>query len=182
MSSKFYNLFGERITFKQGNLDRYMDIVGRGAIEIDDIAGRGYIRVGKQPLLFHAALPVGFFHAEDGRDRLSEGDELRLMAKHMREQLETMTWRNRPDPITVLPEIVPLQEMLDEVGLARPQRLQAVLGQDGSLRPALFDLKRLGPHFTVVGPPLSGKTTTLYNWVLSLTYLLLARPGADGAN
>jgi DNA segregation ATPase FtsK/SpoIIIE, S-DNA-T family len=28
----------------------------------------------------------------------------------------------------------------------------------------------LGPHFAVVGPPLSGKTTTLYNWVLSLAY------------
>ncbi|MBV9789710.1 MAG: hypothetical protein JOZ51_16095, partial [Chloroflexi bacterium] len=35
-------------------------------------------------------------------------------------------------------------------------------------QPALFDLKRMGPHFTVAGPPLSGKTTTLYNWVLSL--------------
>jgi S-DNA-T family DNA segregation ATPase FtsK/SpoIIIE len=45
-----------------------------------------------------------------------------------------------------------------------------VLGQDSSLKPALFDLKRLGPHFAVVGPPLSGKTTTLYNWVLSLAY------------
>jgi DNA segregation ATPase FtsK/SpoIIIE-like protein len=170
MPSKLYNLFGERITFKQGNTDRYMDIVGRGAIEIEDIAGRGYIRVGKRPLLFHIALPVGLFHGEEGRDTLPEGDELRLMARHMRQQLESMTWRSQPDRITVLPEIVPLLEMLEEVGPARPQRIQAVLGQDVTLRPALFDLKRLGPHFTVVGPPLSGKTTTLYNWVLSLGY------------
>jgi hypothetical protein len=147
-----------------------MDIVGRGAIEIEDTAGRGYIRVGKRPLLFHIALPVGLFQGEDGRDTLPEGDELRLMARHMRQQLETMTWRNQPDRVTVLPEIVPLLETLDEVGPARPQRIQAVLGQDGSLRPAMFDLKRLGPHFTIVGPPLSGKTTTLYNWVLSLAY------------
>jgi len=28
----------------------------------------------------------------------------------------------------------------------------------------------MGPHFAVVGPPLSGKTTSLYNWVLSLSY------------
>ncbi|MCP4417168.1 MAG: hypothetical protein GY805_11125, partial [Chloroflexi bacterium] len=61
MPSKLYNLLGERITFKQANKDRYMDIVGRGAIEIDDIAGRGYIRVGRRPLLFHAAQPVGIF-------------------------------------------------------------------------------------------------------------------------
>ncbi|MCL4297868.1 MAG: hypothetical protein KJ077_19150 [Anaerolineae bacterium] len=170
MPSKFGNLFGERITFKQGNTDRYMDIVGRGAIEIEDTPGRGYIRVGKRPLLFHIALPVGLFQGEDGRDTLPEGDELRLMARHMRQQLETMTWRNQPDRVTVLPEIVPLAEVLEEVGPAKAQRIQAVLGQDGSLRPALFDLKRLGPHFTVVGPPLSGKTTTLYNWVLSLAY------------
>jgi hypothetical protein len=43
------------------------------------------------------------------------------------------------------------------------------LGQDASLRPALFDLKRMGPHFMIVGPPLSGKTTILYNWVIALT-------------
>ena len=66
-----------------------MDIVGRGAIEIDDVAGRGYIRVGKRPLLFHAALPVGIFDEESGRDTLAEADELRLMASHMREHLES---------------------------------------------------------------------------------------------
>jgi S-DNA-T family DNA segregation ATPase FtsK/SpoIIIE len=41
MPSKLYNLFGERVTFKQSNADRYLDIVGRGAIEIDDIPGQG---------------------------------------------------------------------------------------------------------------------------------------------
>jgi DNA segregation ATPase FtsK/SpoIIIE-like protein len=82
MPSKLYNLFGERITFKQSNPDRYMDIVGRGAIEIDDVAGRGYIRVGRRPLLFHAAQPVGIFDEIDGRDGRTEGDELRLMAQH----------------------------------------------------------------------------------------------------
>ncbi len=170
LPSKLYNLFGERITFKQGNLDRYMDIVGRGAIEIDDIPGRGYIRVGRQPLLFHMALPVGLFNPEDGRDTRPEADEIRLMAKHMREQLDTLAWRTHPDPVKTLPEVVPLQEMLDEAGPVRPQRVQAVLGQDASLRPALFDLARMGPHFAVVGPPLSGKTTVLYNWVLSLAW------------
>ena len=64
-----------------------MDIVGRGAIEIDDIAGRGYIRVGRRPLLFHAAQPVGIFDELDGRDTRTEGDELRLMARHMKEKI-----------------------------------------------------------------------------------------------
>ena len=39
LPSKLYALFAERVTFKQSNTDRYMDIVGRGAIEIGDIPG-----------------------------------------------------------------------------------------------------------------------------------------------
>ncbi len=170
LPSKLYNLIGERITFKQGNKDRYMDIVGRGAIEIDDIAGQGYIRVGRRPLLFQAALPAGIFNPERGRDTLSEADEIRLMAAHMQDHLEDMDWRHRPDPISTLPEIVPLIEMLEQVGPAKLRRIQAVVGQNVNLHPALFNLKQMGPHFAVVGPPLSGKTTSLYNWVLSLSY------------
>jgi hypothetical protein len=62
---------------------------------------------------------------------------------------------------------VPLQKMLDE-GTVSTKRVQAILGQDSTLKPAVFDLSRMGPHFVVAGPPLSGKSTTLYNWVLSL--------------
>ncbi len=172
MPSKLYNLLGERITFRQANRDRYMDIVGRGAIEIDEIAGRGYIKVGRRPLLFHAAQPVGIFDEETGRDRLNEADELRLMAQYMRDHMAAtkMAWDNKPDPIATLPEVVPLVEVLKEAGPAKRRRIQAVIGQNINLQPALFDLKRMGPHFAVVGPPLSGKSTALYNWVFSLAH------------
>lgn len=36
------------------------------------------------------------------------------------------------------------------------------------MQPGLCDLKRLGPHFVIMGPPLSGKSTLLYNWIFSL--------------
>ena len=171
MPGKMFSMFGERITFKQSNTDRYMDIVGRGALDIDDIPGRGYIRVGKRPLLFQAALPVGIFGPEDGRDTLVEAEELQRMASSMR--------RNH---CSGQPELAfPTGSYRDfcqrwfrsarcskEAGPIRPQRLQAVLGQLGSLQPALCDLKRMGPHFAIVGPPLSGKTTLLYDWVFSL--------------
>ena len=171
LPSKLYNLMGERITFKQGNKDLYMDIVGRGAIEIDDIAGRGYIRVGRRPLLFHTALPVGIFDEESNLDTLVEADEIRLISRHMNEHPATgKKWRNKPDPIATLPELVPLIKILEKSGPAHPKRIQAVVGQNINLQPALFDLKRMGPHFAVVGPPLSGKSTALYNWVLSLSY------------
>ncbi|MCB9098593.1 MAG: hypothetical protein H6632_03550 [Anaerolineales bacterium] len=169
MPSKLFNLFGERITFKQTEADRYIDIVGRGAIEIDDIPGRGYIRIGKQPLLFHAALPVGMFDAE-GRDSLAEGDEIRRLGNQMRDYIEAghITLRSQPDPIAILPEIVALKEVLAQAGPAQSQRVQALLGLNSGLQPASFDLTRFGPHFALVGPPLSGKTTALYNWVFSI--------------
>jgi hypothetical protein len=102
---------------------------------------------------------------------VAEGDELRLLAKQMEAHLEAgkLDWRHRPDPITILPELVSLVELLAQAPAPRPTRLQAVLGLDHHLQPALYDLKRQGPHFALVGPPLSGKTTALFNWVFSLT-------------
>jgi hypothetical protein len=64
---------------------------------------------------------------------------------------------------------VPLKDVLKRAGKPRARSIQAVIGRNISLQPAVFDLKRMGPHFAVVGPPLSGKTTVLFNWVLSLT-------------
>lgn len=198
MPSKLYALFGERITFKQSNTDRLLDIVGRGALEIDDIPGRGYIRIGKQPLLFQAALSVGLFDDEGGRDTLVEADEVRLMGEQMRKHLATgqQIWRYRPDPIAILPASVALIDLLEtsadaagpdaeptadasdqgaksaepapSAGAPGAQRTQAVLGVLDSLQPAICDLKTLGPHFAIVGPPLSGKTTAMLNWILSL--------------
>jgi hypothetical protein len=94
------------------------------------------------------------------------------MAQHMQDQIAATPalGSNLPDGIEILPDIVPLIDILLEVGDKRTTRLQGALGQNAMLNPALFDLKRMGPHFAVVGSPLSGKTTTLYNWVLSLTY------------
>jgi len=167
--NKLYSLFSDSITLKQTDPDRYLDIVGRGAVVLDDIPGRGYRRVGRRPLQFHAALPVGLFAVEE-RPLWPEADELRRLAQHMRDfaASEQFVWRNPPIPIQVLPELVPLHEVLSDAGALRGQRNDAVIGRLISLQPAVFDLKRLGPHFAVVGPPLSGKTTALYTWALSL--------------
>ena len=169
MPSKLYALFGERITFKQSNTDRLLDIVGRGAMEIDDIPGRGYIRIGKAPLLFQAALPVGLFD-ENGRTATTEADDLVALGEQMRRRLQAddIIWQHQPDRIDILPETVPLIEMLRELGPAGERRIEGVLGQLETLQPARSSLKTLGPHFAVVGPPLSGKTTVMLNWIFSL--------------
>jgi DNA segregation ATPase FtsK/SpoIIIE-like protein len=168
MPSKLYNLFGERITFKQSNADRYLDIVGRGAIEIGDLPGRGYVRRSQRPLTFHIAQPLGI-PDHDGRYLRPEAEELRLMASQMNDYLAIKGIDPvRPDRIETLPDLVRLEEILQVAEPAGVRRIQAVLGKDNRLLPALIDLKRMGPHFCIVGPPLSGKTTALYNWVLSV--------------
>ncbi len=170
MSSKLYNLFAERITFKQSNPDRYMDIVGRGAIELDEVPGRGYIRIGRRPLLFQAALPVGLFDA-DGSDSRLEATELQLLVSTMRQTTTApgFIWRHQPYPIDILPLLAPLAHLLNQAE-TDTLPVQALIGQTESLEPALIDLKRLGPHFVIIGPPMSGKTTALYNYILSLAH------------
>ncbi len=172
LPSRLLALFGEQITFKQSNPDRYVDIVGRGAIEIDEIAGRGYIRMGRRPLLFQAALPVGALAEGDGRDPQPEADELARLAANMAAAAAQRGLRRPPERIEVLPEIVPLMSMLAAAPAVRRSpagaRIEAVLGESVTLQPAVFDLRRAGLHLQVVGPPVSGKTTVLYNFVFSL--------------
>lgn len=168
--SRLLALFGEQITFKQGNPDRYLDIVGRGAIEIDEIPGRGYMRVGRRPLLFQAGLPVGSLAAGDGRDVLPEAEELERLSANMAAYWRTRRAAHPPEQIAVLPEVVPLLSMLEAAPAVRPNRIEAVLGLGVNLQPAVFDLRRTGLHLQVVGPPVSGKTTALYDVVFSLAY------------
>ena len=178
--SRLLGLMGQRITFKQSNPDRYMDIVGRGAIDIDDIPGRGYIRVGRRPLLFQVALPVGLPRGEDYQDDRNEGEELRLMARSMTTFIQSgaFFWPNRPDPIRTLPDLVTLSEVLRKIGDSQKKRVHAALGINADLKIALFDLERVGPHFAIIGPPLSGKTTVLYDWILSVAYHYTPRQAA----
>ncbi|MBA3470713.1 MAG: NACHT domain-containing protein, partial [Herpetosiphonaceae bacterium] len=169
MPGKLFNLFGERITFKQSKLDTYMDIVGRGAIEIGETPGRGYIRKDRRPLLFHIAQPVGIFTA-DGSALYPEDAELRRLISQMRAYPQQAGVEfARPEPINALDQYVALAEVLGQAAPPRERRVESVLGRNSQLQPAMFDLKRMSPHFMIVGPPLAGKTTTLRNWALSLT-------------
>jgi hypothetical protein len=79
-----------------------------------------------------------------------------------------------------LPSLIPLSDLLSslpEAGGQEPEAIvpeaivpEAIVGLDHDLQPARLNLQRHGPHFAIVGPPLSGKTTALYNWVLSLAF------------
>ncbi|CAG1014898.1 partial Type VII secretion system protein EssC, partial [Anaerolineales bacterium] len=71
--------------------------------------------------------------------------------------------------IDILRTIIPLRTVQPS---KRPSRITAFLGtQDADLEPVAIDLSQRGPHFVVVGPPLSGKTNTIRAWTLSLANL-----------
>jgi DNA segregation ATPase FtsK/SpoIIIE-like protein len=167
LTNRLYGLFSERITFKQTDTDRYLDIVGRGAVEIGDIPGRGYIRRDRKVLLFQTALPLGHFD-NVGRLKTVESDDIRLLSTHMAETLKSRGRKVAP-PATLqaLPQEISLSKLLQMVE-ANKDKVEAVVGQQIDLSPVQINLKKVGAHFMVVGPPLSGKTTLLYNYTLSL--------------
>jgi hypothetical protein len=158
--SRVFNLFGQRLTFALADSGGYLDVVGRGAPAIGETPGRGLARVDGRPLAFQAALPTG-----DGAE--GAGMRLRRLAGVMRAAWSGVT----PEPIRILPAAISLADVLAGIPEPAGQAAAAVLGVDNDLRPARFNLQQSGPHFAVVGPPLSGKTTVLLNWVLSLGYL-----------
>jgi S-DNA-T family DNA segregation ATPase FtsK/SpoIIIE len=161
---KLYSLFTERMTLKLADAGEYSGIVGRGVPGIDDIPGRGFISVDRTPLEFQTALPVGVTPNEEASG-LDDTKKLAVLVQTMSD-----SWHGRrPEGIDVLRPIIPLKSLLTME--RSTERVQAVLGlEDLDLKPATVDLQARGPHFVLIGPPLSGKTTALRSWVISLAH------------
>jgi hypothetical protein len=165
MPDRLYNLFGERLTLRQTDHDRYMDIVGRGAVELDEIPGRGYVRYDRRPLPFQAALPTGIFDHE-GRLLCPEADDLAGITAAMRARLGPDA--PRPTLIEILHNQISLDALLAAAPAPEPTQTLAVLGYSASLELVTVNLAEVGPHMLIVGPPQSGKTTALRTLALSL--------------
>ncbi|HVO43950.1 MAG TPA: FtsK/SpoIIIE domain-containing protein, partial [Aggregatilineales bacterium] len=164
MPGKLYSLFTERLTLKLADSGDYSNIVGRGVPDIADIPGRGFVSLDRSPLEFQTALPVGAT-----RDEETAGmDDTKKLATFAR--ILSDAWKGkRPEKIEVLRPIIPLRSLLPDQA---PDRVQTVLGlEDLDLKPSSIDLMAKGPHFLIIGPPLSGKTTTLRSWVMSLAHV-----------
>ena len=58
LSGKLYNVMTQRLTFTLADTSAYIDIVGRGALSLSNVPGRGLINVEGQPLEFHVGVPV----------------------------------------------------------------------------------------------------------------------------
>jgi S-DNA-T family DNA segregation ATPase FtsK/SpoIIIE len=165
MPGKLYSLFTERMTLKLADDTEYANIVGRGVPGIDDIAGRGFVAVERNPLELQIAVPVGLSISEEN-EGLDETTKLAMIA-----QIMCNAWDGpRPEGIDILRSLISLRNILPEIGRG-PERVQTILGlEDLDLAPALLDLQQRGPHFLVTGPPLCGKTTTMRTWALALAH------------
>ncbi len=170
LPAKLYSQFTERMTLKLAESGEYAGVVGRNMPAINDIPGRGYVAIDRRPLEFQIALPVGV--SEDEERQAVESRKLYEVVDMMREtwaaQDRKHAWEGaNPEPINVLPKLISLRDILPARTPTTP--VQAILGMDDlHLGLALFDLKRQVPHFVVIGPPNSGKTTTLRTFALSL--------------
>ena len=165
LPGKLYSLFTERITLKLADATEYANVVGRGVPGLDDIPGRGFVAVERSPLEFQTALPVGIT-VEEEAEGLDENTKLSMLAQLMRN-----AWQGeRPEGIDILRSIIPLKSLLPPLGTG-DGRIETIIGvEDLDLKPSRLDLQLRGPHFVVIGPPLSGKTTALRSWVLSLAH------------
>jgi len=166
LSGKLYSLFNERLALRLSDPTDYTGIVGRGAHAIDDIPGRGFVKVGRRALAFQAALPVG---EADEWAELDETQRLGHLVRLLRDTARDLHAEGRPVSIDTLPMRVLLADLLPAVSPGAS--LRPVLGIDDlTLEPWRLDLSGQGPHCLVVGTPNSGKTTTLRTLLLSLAH------------
>jgi DNA segregation ATPase FtsK/SpoIIIE-like protein len=167
---KLFNVLGQRMTFTQVEPQDYTMIVGRGWVNINDEPGRG-LTVGvvdgrPRPLEFHTAVP-----ASD-----PEGDAYREVAQRMAKAWEFMVEETpklaarRAKPIEILAEEIDLQSVLPQLGKGVAPLMIPVGINDLDREPTLIEVAAKGPHWVVIGPPMTGKTTTLRSFVLSLAH------------
>ena len=168
--NKLFNLLAQRITFTQADPSDYTMIVGRGWTRFNDVPGRG-------PGGRDARRPAGAARVPDRRaDHVRGGRSLpRSGAAHG----AGLGGAGEEDA-------GPQGEAAQGGGTARPDarcgrapaaarrgaaQLAAPLGiNDLDRETTLIEFGAKGPNWIVVGPPVSGKTTTLRSLVLSLAH------------
>jgi DNA segregation ATPase FtsK/SpoIIIE-like protein len=167
LSGKLYSLFTERLALRLSDPTEYTGIVGRGARHIDEIAGRGFVKVEKRALEFQIAMPLE--SVADEAQQMDETQKLALFIRRMEGHTLEMPERLRPQAINTLARRALLKDILPASDTGR--RIRPIVGIDDlTLEPWELDIALLGPHTMVIGPPNSGKTTTLRSLVLATAH------------
>ncbi len=168
LSGKLYSLLTERFALKLSDPTEYAGIVGRGARNIDDIPGRGYVKIEKRALEFQVALPV---ESVGEGQQLDETQKLAILVRRMAEYDIGLSSEDYPANINTLAIRALLRDLAPPLGSQAGETVLPIMGiGDTDLQPWAFDVTRQGPHCLVMGPPNSGKTTTLRNIILGICH------------
>ncbi len=175
MPSKMFSQFTERLALRLADTSQYPDVLGRFVPEPAEIPGRGFVRRGRTPLEFQIALPVG------RPEELAEGRESTVSEEDQTSRLENMiahmqaAWHDHPgtpEHIEELQNFYALPYVLEKADgtvFSPNGGVTATLGiDDATLQPVGVNLREYGQHFAVLGGPVSGKTTILGTWILSI--------------
>jgi len=168
--NKLFSLLAQRITFTQADPSDYTMIVGRGWTRINDVPGRGLV----VEMLDGQPVPLEF---QTGVPTTSEAvDPFRALVQRMAQAWEALEKKTpalrvrRPKPVEPLALMMDLAEVLPPMGEGA-DLLAAPIGiNDLDREPTLVEFGAKGPNWMVVGPPVSGKTTTMRSLVLSLAH------------
>jgi GTPase SAR1 family protein len=166
--NKLLSLLSQRIAFTMPDPTDYTTIMGRGWTRFNDVPGRGLAiqLIGERPfpLEFQTAVPVS----------AGSGDAFRELADRMAAAWQTAETAapsfksRRPKRVEPLPKVIPLQSVLPALGQGRPNLAVPIGLNDLDREPMLAEFVAKGPHWIVVGPPVTGKSTVLRSLVLSL--------------
>lgn len=166
--SRLLNLPVRRYTLSLPNASDYSMVVGRGWSTFMKVPGRGLlvdlIGAGPQPLEFQTAIPI----------MENDADPFRILAERMEkvwkklEQEYPELKNKRPSTVEPLSKLIDLQSILSPLGHSN-SIIAAPLGiNDLDREVVLIEFQAKAPHWILVGPPLSGKTTAVRSLVLSL--------------
>ena len=165
-SIQLRNLLTKRVTFQLSNEDHYLEIVGRGAKPLDQLPGRGYIRINQHPRLFQAATPF----AEQPVDEPNKNKQntIQSLAEQMNLDVSTrFNWFNKPINIKVLSEFIPLRPIISAEYNQLRHQIHATVGFNQHHKPVHINFQS-EPGFAITGSSGSGKTTLLHDIILSL--------------
>jgi S-DNA-T family DNA segregation ATPase FtsK/SpoIIIE len=168
--NRLFNVLNQRITFAQIDPSDYSMIVGRGWTTINNVPGRGLtveqIENSPQPLEFHTAVPAGE----------PDGGHYRQLAKVMNEAWQSMVEKDesllkrQASTVEVLSDAIALKKVLPELGSGKAPVAVPIGVNDLDRESTLIEFENKGPHLIVIGPPMTGKTTTLRSLTLALAH------------
>ncbi len=160
-----FSLLSGRMTLKLADED-YLSIVGRGVKTIEEIPGRGYINIGKSPLEFQIATPIGVT-PEERIQGIDETRKLSLLVDAINSAW-TSSSTYKPQKIVPLTRTLHIEDVLRPSVEQGTQQLQIFVGRNADQQTVVIENLRQNPHFAIVGPSVSGRTTALHTIILSL--------------